>query len=168
MTTAVIPKYSHYLYALGDRVIRELCDYFNIKLAIYDIDALLEVGKHFTAVIEWKLKRESYDFFQIPSFEYVGLKKVAKCMRCQPYIIIQINEDLNPQDLQNSEFYVIPFNRFENPEQREFKRRNDTHYAIFSPNEGIYFENYRRFRNWLARLILKTYNDFYEGISTRG
>jgi len=153
-----IPKYSSYLYFLKNDVIKELCDYFNIPLAIYDVDALLEVGKKFTGVIEWKLKSEHFDTFFVPSFEYVGLKKLSKCLKCQPYIIIQVNEDLNPQDLQNSEFYVIPFDRFENPEQREFVRRNGTHFAVFSKKEGLYFENYRKFRNWFARLILQEYN----------
>jgi len=153
-----------YLHALRDNLLKELQDYFDIQVAIYDIDAILEVGTRFAAIFEWKMKQESYQDYWLQTFEYVALKKLGKLMRTTPYFVNQILPDnielilesaTNPEEAlyQNSTFVVFEIDRFERKEARLFERRNGVHYAIYSENEGRVM-NFKQFRSFIGRLIM--------------
>ncbi len=61
-----------------------------VKLNVFDIDLVFEVGKRIRAIAE--LKRYSnasyYKYFEFPAHELVGYKKVAKCLKCDLYLVI--------------------------------------------------------------------------------
>ncbi len=158
-----------YLHALRDYVIRELIDYFNIDVAIYDVDAILEVGTKFSGIFEWKMKKQHYSQYFLQSFEYVALKKLGKCMRTTPYFVNQILPDEieliiessnNPaRDIYiNSEFAVFEVNRFETKDDREFLRNKGVHYAVFDEREGRVM-GFKEFRSWFGKLIMRNGGD---------
>ena len=62
----------------------------NVKLNIFDIDFVAEIGKRIAAIAELKryYNAASYKYFSIPAHQYVGYKKVAKSLRCDLYLII--------------------------------------------------------------------------------
>ena len=75
------------------------CPYFSfdvqltingVKLNIFDIDLVIEVGKRIEAIAELKryYNASSYKYFEIPAHEYVGYKKVAKCLKCDLYLVV--------------------------------------------------------------------------------
>jgi len=61
-----------------------------VKLNIFDIDLVIEVGKRIQAVAELKKysNAASYKRIFMPAHEYVGLKKVAKCLHADSYFIV--------------------------------------------------------------------------------
>ena len=60
------------------------------KLNVFDIDLVVEVGKRIRAIAELKKYRNAstYRYIEVPAHEYVGYKKVAKCLRCDLYLIV--------------------------------------------------------------------------------
>ena len=76
-----------------------------IKLNCFDIDLVIEIGKRIEVVAEIKRYQDAacYDKFLMPAHEYVGLKKVAKSLRCDAYFIVH----------DGTEFYLAHVDRFE-------------------------------------------------------
>jgi len=114
-----------------------------IKLNCFDIDFVVEVGKRIRAVAEVKRYQDAawYDRFYMPAHEYVALKKVAKCLRCDAYFII----------FDGVEYYVGYVDRFEKKQpivrggqkvvefsRNAFKRLSESEFRQF------WFEEYGR------------------------
>lgn len=153
-----------YLHAVNNHIIRELESYFNIKVSVYDIDAVVEVGKRFGAILEWKRWRYTPDFLPVPAHEYVALKKLGKSLKTTPYIIHQVlppNAELiaelstNPEKeiYESSIFYVVEVDRFENGNERRFERKKGKTFAIYSISEAEKMD-FKEFTNFFGRLIL--------------
>ncbi|WP_456477913.1 hypothetical protein [Geoglobus ahangari] len=153
-----------YLHSLRDNVLEELRNYFNVKLAIYDIDAIVEVGNRVRAIFEWKMKKQHYGEYYLQSFEYVALKKLGKSLKTTPFLINQILPDdaeliveasSNPEKAlyQNSEFVVFEIDRFERKGEREFRKVHGVNYVIYPEEEGQVM-SWKEFRSWIGRMIL--------------
>jgi hypothetical protein len=135
-------------------VFKEIADYHGIKLAIYDIDAVLEVNKRFRAIFEWKntySHPENADYI-IPSFEYVGLKKLGKRLRVEPYIIVRHMD--NPENPEGDTYAIIPINRFEIKDDRRYTKINNVHMTLFS-NEEAEITDFKGLRKFISDLIVK-------------
>ena len=76
-----------------------------VKLNCFDIDLVIEIGKRIEAVAEIKHYQDAmwYDKFLMPAHEYVGLKKVAKSLRCDAYFVV----------FDGVEYYLAHVDRFE-------------------------------------------------------
>jgi len=99
------------------------------RLAVYDLDLILEYEGRIFGIVEWKKSRSEYPEYLIPAFEYIGLKKFGKMLRVRPYIVFEI--------VKKDKFVVIPVDRFER--DREFKAIPSRHgqMAVFSPDESV-------------------------------
>ncbi len=61
-----------------------------VRINIFDIDLVFEIGKRIEAIAELKRypNAASYRYFEFPAHELVGYKKVAKCLKCDLYLIV--------------------------------------------------------------------------------
>lgn len=141
-----------YLFFLKDSVIREIQDYLNAKIAIYDIDVVLEAEKKIQGIIEWKKLSKVPKTFNVPMFEYVGLKKIAKLMRVQPYIVFQVGDGLNAEDFK---YYVIELDRFE--KGREIKKIPKLGKCAVFKHEEAKEMDYKSFRSFILKILFKEY-----------
>lgn len=97
------------------------------RIALYDVDLVLEVDSDFKAIFEWKEYQKTYEALYVPFFEYVALKKVAMKMQVPPYVIIH----------QGEKYHVLPVDRFEDPRRRDRRVWNGRQHAVFYPSEGL-------------------------------
>lgn len=98
------------------------------RLAVYDIDLVLEHGGRIFGIVEWKKTRQEYEQYLVPAFEYVGLKKFAKLLRVVPYVIYEI--------VGADAFWIFPVDRFEKTRPFTSLPSSTGKYAVFLPAEG--------------------------------
>jgi len=118
------------------------------KLAVYDLDLIVEYQNKILAIIEWKKIRGEFREYLIPAFEYVGLKKFGKMLRVAPFIVYEV--------VGADKFVVFRVDRFER--DRPFKILQPknfgkaTNYAVFPAEQGKIVTK-GEFRIWVKSLI---------------
>lgn len=118
------------------------------KLAVYDLDLILEYENKILAIIEWKKLRGEFREYLIPAFEYVGLKKFGKMLRVAPFIVYEI--------VSSDKFVVFRVDRFER--DRPFKILQPknfgkaSNYAVFPAEQGRIITK-AEFRGWVSDLV---------------
>ena len=110
------------------------------KLAVYDIDLILEYRGRIFGIVEWKRVRQQYEQYLVPAFEYVGLKKFAKLLRVVPYVIYEI--------VGANQFVIFPVDRFERKRPFTTLPSGSGQYAVFLPEEGRVLD-LKSFSAWL-------------------
>ncbi len=81
-----------------------------VRLNVFDIDLVIEVGKRIRAIAELKRysKVRHYKYIEVPAYELIGYKKVAKSLYWPVYLII----------FDGSLYYITEVDRFKNIKQR--------------------------------------------------
>ncbi len=115
-------------YSYRNRVRDLILDAGKGRTSIYDLDLIVEVGSTIKTLIEYKRRKETYNYYFIPFFEYVALKKFARKFRVDPYIIIElVNRDT---------FLIWKVDRFEfGREYRVYS--NGRKMAIFKASDAL-------------------------------
>ncbi len=102
-----------------------------VRMNFMDIDLVGEIGKRIRFIAEIKRYNNAiyYNSFYIPAHEYVLLKKVAKCLKCDFYFIV----------FNGSKFYVSEIDRFE--ERRKTVIHNGQKCVKFPKTQFRIFDN---------------------------